>query len=212
VLGTRVARRRRPLIQPSPPLVTVPIPIRVARSAAAAAVAARAVGRVRLLPLAPPPIVATLMEAVVRALTNDLTVQGLLQPTASDPRIYADDAFVGSTLPYLLYTEPEDTPMRVFGGISIGRGEFEFGAFTDNKVSARTLITAVRRAVNGITVPQILGEGIVVFCRNDDNASREIHTPAPTPQAMPGQPVPDPVAIEFGRVMRFRYQISRSDP
>lgn len=160
----------------------------------------------------PPPVVAAdLMAAVVLALRASPAFVAAIGDSPSSNKIFADETFPGVDLPYCLYTEPEDKPLRTWGGNAIGQGSFDLGVFAVSKIAARTAMELARAAVNAMVVPFATSDGVVTYCRNDDGSSRSLTSVAPTPSApVAGQPPTSP--IEFGRSMSFRFTIVRSDP
>lgn len=141
-----------------------------------------------------------LMAFVVLALSNDPTTTVAFGHTATTPKFHADEIDPGTALPFLVYSEPTETPMRVFGGNSICTGEFEIGVLDHSKSGARAKLDIVRSLLNSITLPTTLTGGVLIYLRNEDNRSRPIGTTAP------GAGV-----AEYGRAMTFRYKLTRSD-
>lgn len=140
------------------------------------------------------------MAFVVQTLVNDATTVAAFGHTAATPKFHADEADPGVALPFLVYSEPTETPMRVFGGNSICTGEFEVGVLDQSKSGVRAKLDLVRSLLNSIQFPTYLLGGILIYLRNDDNRSRPIGVTA----AGAG------VAM-FGRAMTFRYKLTRSD-
>lgn len=140
------------------------------------------------------------MAFVVSTLSADVTVNTAFGHTATTPKYHADEADPGVALPFLVYSEPNETPLRVFGGNSLCSGTFEIGVLDTSKLGARTKLDLVRSLLHGVVLPQTLTGGILIYLRNSDNHSRPIGTTAP------GTGV-----TEYGRAMVFDYKVTRSD-
>lgn len=141
-----------------------------------------------------------LMAFVVSTLANDVFVNNAFGHTTTTPKYHADEADPGVALPFLVYSEPTETPLRVFGGNSLCSGTFEVGVLDISKLGARTKLDLVRSTLNGVGLPQSLSGGVLIYLRNSDNRSRPIGTTAP------GAGV-----AEYGRAMVFDYKLTRTD-
>lgn len=141
-----------------------------------------------------------LMAFVVSTLVNDVTTSSAFGHTATTPKYHADEGDPGTALPFLVYSEPNETPLRVFTGDSLCSGTFEIGVLDSSKLGARTKLDLVRSLLNGVALPQSLTGGILIYLRNEDNRSRPIGTTAP------GSGV-----AEYGRAMVFSYKLTRTD-
>lgn len=141
-----------------------------------------------------------LMAFVVTTLSNDVPTCVAFGHTATTPKYHADEIDPRTSLPFLVYSEPNETPMRVFGGNALCSGSFEIGVLDTSKLGARTKLDLVRTLLHGITLPQNLIGGLLIYLRNEDNSSRPIGTTAP------GSGV-----SEYGRAMVFNYKLTRSD-
>lgn len=156
---------------------------------------------------------ADVMAAVVAALAADPDVVAQFGHSSTTPKFMADEAAGSPALPYAVYTEPDETPMRVFGGTAIGNGSFELGVFDTTKQGARLKLDLVRRAINGIELPTPLVDGQLTWIKSEAHRSREIVNTAPTAPTDPTSTEPPaPVSIEFGRAQVFRYRVVRNDP
>ena len=120
-----------------------------------------------------------LMAFVVTTLSSDVTTSAAFGHTTATPKYHADEADPGVALPFLVYSEPSEAPLRVFGGDSICNGTFEIGVLDTSKLGARTKLDLVRSLLHSITLPQDLGGGLLIYLRNSDNRSRPIGTTAP---------------------------------
>lgn len=141
------------------------------------------------------------MAFVVTTLANDVATSTAFGHSTATPKYHADEIDPGVHLPFLVYSEPTETQLRVFTGDSIGTGQFEIGVLDTTKAGARAKLELVRLALNSIPLPAtFIGGGVLIYLRNDDNRSRPIGTTAP------GQGV-----TEYGRAMVFNYKLTRSD-
>ena len=143
---------------------------------------------------------ADLMAFVVSTLSNDITVSTAFGHAVATPKYHADEIDPGTELPFLVYSEPNETPLRVFGGNSLCTGTFELGVLDTSKLGARTKLDQVRSLLHGLSLPQVLTGGVLIYLRNEDNRSRPIGTTAP------GTGV-----VEYGRAMVFAYKLTRTD-
>lgn len=141
-----------------------------------------------------------LMAFVVSTLSNDATTSTAFGHTVTTPKYHADEADPGVSLPFLVYSEPTETSLRVFGGNSLCSGTFEIGVLDTSKLGARTKLDLVRSLLNSILLPHALTGGTLIYLRNSDNRSRPIGTTAP------GAGV-----AEYGRAMVFDYKLTRTD-
>lgn len=140
------------------------------------------------------------MAFIVSTLTNDDATRAAFGHTVATPKFHADEVDPRTSLPFLVYSEPNEIPMRVFGGNSICSGTFEIGVLDSSKLGARTKLDLVRTNLHSITLPKDLGGGLLIYLRNEDNSSRPIGTTAP------GSGV-----SEYGRAMVFNYKLTRTD-
>lgn len=140
------------------------------------------------------------MAFVVSTLANDATTSTAFGHTATTPKYHADEADPGVALPFLVYSEPNETPLRVFGGDSLCSGTFEIGVIDTSKLGARTKLDLVRSLLNSVTLPQSLTGGTLIYLRNSDNRSRPI-----------GVTAPGAGVAEYGRAMVFDYKLTRTD-
>lgn len=141
-----------------------------------------------------------LMAFVVSTLANDVTVSTAFGHTVTTPKYHADEVDTGTALPFLVYSEPNETPLRVFGGNSLCSGTFEVGVLDTSKLGARTKLDLVRSLLNSVILPQSLTGGILIYLRNSDNRSRPI-----------GSTAPGAGVAEYGRAMVFDYKLTRAD-
>lgn len=140
------------------------------------------------------------MAFVVSTLANDTTTSTAFGHTTTTPKYHADEVDTGVSLPFLVYSEPNETPMRVFGGNSLCSGTFEIGVIDTSKLGARTKLDLVRSLLNSISLPQPLTGGVLIYLRNSDNRSRPI-----------GVTAPGAGVTEYGRAMVFDYKLTRTD-
>lgn len=140
------------------------------------------------------------MAFVISTLANDTTTSTAFGHTTTTPKYHADEADTGVALPFLVYSEPNETPLRVFGGNSLCSGTFEIGVIDASKLGARTKLDLVRSLLNSVTLPQSLTGGILIYLRNSDNRSRPI-----------GVTAPGAGVAEYGRAMVFDYKLTRID-
>lgn len=140
------------------------------------------------------------MAFVVSTLANDTTTSTAFGHTTTTPKYHADEVDTGVLLPFLVYSEPNETPMRVFGGNSLCSGTFEIGVIDTSKLGARTKLDLVRSLLNSISLPQLLTGGVLIYLRNSDNRSRPI-----------GVTAPGAGVTEYGRAMVFDYKLTRTD-
>lgn len=143
---------------------------------------------------------ADLPAFIISTLANNATVSSAFGHTVTTPKFHADEADPGVSLPFLVYSEPSETPMRVFTGDLLATGQIEIGVLDTSKQGARTKLDLVRTTLNSISLPQSLTGGILIYLRNEDNRSRPIGTTAP------GSGV-----AEYGRAMVFDYKLTRTD-
>jgi hypothetical protein len=141
-----------------------------------------------------------IMAFVIQTLTNDTATSTAFGHTVTTPKYHADEIDPKALLPFLVYSEPTETPLRVFGGNSLCSGTFEIGVLDTSKLGARDKLNLVRTALNGVSLPHALAGGVLIYLRNDDNRSRPIGTTAP------GSGV-----AEYGRAMVFNYKLTRTD-
>lgn len=141
-----------------------------------------------------------LMAFIVTTLSCDVVTSTAFGHTASTPKYHADEVDPRTSLPFLVYSEPNETPLRVFGGNSICSGTFEIGVLDTSKLGARTKLDLVRTLLHSIVLPHDLDGGLLIYLRNEDNSSRPIGTTAP------GSGV-----SEYGRAMVFSYKLTRTD-
>lgn len=158
---------------------------------------------------APQPNLKAFLVATLRA---NAAFSAAFGDSSATPRIFADADFSSSALPYVVYTEPEDKPLRVFGGYAIGQGSVEFGVFDKEKEQARAKMLLVRQALNAISVPVNVGEGTLIYLKSSDDSGRDLKNLAPTPESDPNAPPATPQVLEFGRSLVFNYKIVRTDP
>lgn len=141
-----------------------------------------------------------LMAFVVSTLVNDVTTSTAFGHTATTPKYHADEADTATALPFLVYSEPTETPLRVFGGNSLCSGTFEIGVLDTSKTGARSKLDLVRSLLNSIPLPQTMTGGTLIYLRNSDNRSRPI-----------GVTAPGAGVAEYGRAMVFDYKLTRTD-
>lgn len=141
-----------------------------------------------------------LMAFVVWTLANDAPTSSAFGHTATTPKYHADEVDTGTALPFLVYSEPNEMPLRVFGGNSLCSGTFEIGVIDTSKLGARTKLDLVRSLLNGVVLPQLLTGGVLIYLRNSDNRSRPI-----------GATAPGAGVAEYGRAMVFDYKLTRTD-
>lgn len=144
-----------------------------------------------------------IMATLMAALAANAGVAGAFGDGPTTPKFHADVDDPGCDLPYLVYSEAAEKPQRMCGfSAKIGNGSFELGVFDATKLGARQKCELVRACLDGLAMPQVLGDGgTLIYLRSQDNAGRDIQTTAP------GTGV-----TEFGRTAIFDYQVTRPEP
>lgn len=143
-------------------------------------------------------VVSRLKSAIIPVLGT--TVGYEFGDSATTPKFHADEIDPDVPVPYLLHSDPSETPQRHFQG-RVGQGTFELGVYSSGYETSLTLMGYVQQAIDSwITSPIALTDGGSLFyCKSMEGVARSVRVTAP------GSSV-----SHFGRMLQFAFKIARN--